>query len=557
MDNNKLVSDSNKELGFKLIKIDDIEIVDDYLFIALSNGQNILTNGKELYDVSEYDHLSSFFWMGDKFCAVFIKDISICVVNLKTMEVLFEDFKAYYVSKQDDRTINVLMKIGCGNNAIYDIQTKKYLPTPDNYEFEHSLGNNLYVFREEKNKLDTNFYDRNRCVMNANGKILIKNVEGWIYLSENHIIIIKKDEMRIVGFNDESILDIKTIKQNEEIIAKPNYYDGNIIIMVKGAIKIYTPSLELIKEIKIEELDEVIDYEIVSSTLKLCLPHMSEDAQINKHLFVNLETGKTISHIRIEGYPYWKPTAYVGQDSINTKFTNYHFYSKDFAPIISVNAKSYENVDNDRESMFFLKTVENDIEKKKLLNTENGNIKEVNYDYIKFPVNHYHGYGVDLTEGKIDFFDEKLEVIIPSFDYKKYELNLNDFGYFIVNSYVCIIRHFMDGYGISRCRTIVQKSNGEVILDSVNHRCFAVGNFIQIVHNEDFKNSEFLNTLTGEIGQLSISAEVSERGKIDLNEISNINNIFTISNNSELCPPLEADNELQTVKKLLFQNEDL
>lgn len=551
MINNELVSDLNNELGFKNIKIDDMDKVDDYLFIALSNGQKVLTNGKELYDVSEYSHLTALFSMDDKFCAVFTKGFSVCVVDLNNMEVLFEDKDAYYVSKQDDRTLHVIMKIGGGNDTIYDIETKKYLPAPNDYEFEHSLGNNLYVFRENNNS-DTNFYDYKRCVINANGKVIMKDIEGWIYLSGNHIIIIKKNEICIVGIDEESTLNMKTIKQNKEIIAKPAYHDGNIMIMVKGAIKIYTPSLELIKEITLEGLNEVIDYEIVSNTLKLCLPHTINGEQINKHLFINLDTGKSISHTRIEGYPYWTPTTYIGQDSVDTEITNYHFYNKDFDSIISVNATSYECVDTDRECMFVINTIESDAKNKQLLNAENGSIREVNYDFIKFPVNHQDGYGIDFTKEKIDFFDEKLEIIIPNFNYKKYKLKVYDFGYFIVNSYICIINHFIDGYGISRDRVILQNSDGYTILDSINHRCFALGNFIQIIQNGE---SEFLNTLTGEIGQLSISAEVDEKGKIDLKGISNINNLLTIGNNTQLSLPTTDDNETPKIKKLISKTK--
>lgn len=78
---NKLVVDIENLLGFKNIKIDSINKVEDYLFIKLDNGQNVLTNGKELYDVSGYSHLISMFNMGDKSCAVFIKKFSTCVVD--------------------------------------------------------------------------------------------------------------------------------------------------------------------------------------------------------------------------------------------------------------------------------------------------------------------------------------------------------------------------------------------------------------------------------------------------------------------------------------------
>lgn len=554
MTNNELIFSENNGLGLKHIKIIDIDKIDDYLFIILDNGQKILTNGNDLYDVSDYSHLSSMFNMGDKFCAVMTKGYSICVVDLKTMEVLFEDEKAYHISKQDDRTLHIIMKIGGGNNTIYDIETKKYLPAPDDYEFENSLGNNLYVFREQHNS-DTNFYDYKRCVINANGKILLKDIDGWIELSDNHLIISKKNKLCVVKINEDSTLEMKTIEQNEKIIAKPTNHGGNLIIMEKGAIKIYTPDLELVNEFFVDELDEVIDYETVSDTLKLCLPHTINGEQINKHLFINLNTGKSISHLRIEGYPYWVPTTYIGQDSIDSKITDYHFYNANFDSIIRVSANDYESVESNKECMFVIRTLDGENERKQLLNTENGNIRDVDYDYIHFHLSLPYGYGVNLSTKKMDFFDENLNIVIPNFDYKKFNMNYwhEEFGYFIINDYICINKHFVGDFGQSRWRTIIQKANGEVILDSVQHKCYPMGNFIQIIHNED---SEFLNTITGEIGPLGITATLDETGKIDFKRVNNVNNILSIGNGIPLGLPSAEENQTPKVKKLVPNKSD-
>lgn len=549
MTNNELIFSENNELGLKHIKIIDMDKVDDYLFIILDNGQKILTNGKDLYDVSDYNHLSSMFNMGGKFCAVMTKGYSLCVVDLKTMEVLFEDEKAYHISKQDGRTLHIIMKIGGGNDTIYDIETKKYLPASDDYEFENSLGNNLYVFREQHNS-NTDFYDYKRCVINADGKILLKDIDGWIELSDNHLIISKKNKLCVVKINEDSTLEMKTIEQNEKIIAKPTYHKGNLILMEKGVIKIYTPNLELVNEFFVDELDEVIDYEIVSDTLKLCLPHTINGKQINKHLFINLNTGKSISHLRIEGYPYWVPTTYIGQDSIDSEITDYYFYNASFEPIIKVSANSYKSVESNKECMFVIRTLDGEDEHKQLLNTENGSIRDVDYDYIHFHLSLPYGYGVNLSTQKMDFFDENLNIVIPNFDYKKFNMSYyyEEFGYFIINDYICINKHFVGDFGQSRWRTIIQKSDGEVILDSVQHKCYPMGNFIQIVHNRD---SEFLNTITGEIGPLGITAPLDETGKIDFKRVNNVNNILSTRNSTLLELPLAEEEQPPKVKKML------
>lgn len=88
-----------------------------------------------------------------------------------------------------------------------------------------------------------------------------------------------------------------------------------------------------------------------------------------------------------------------------------------------------------------------------------------------------------------------------------------------------------------------------MILDSVQHKCYALGNFIQIIHNN---KSEFLNTLTGEIGPLMITTNIdSETGKLDIKNINNINNILSIDSNERLMIIATQDEQESSVKKLV------
>lgn len=552
----ELINDSYNELGKRQIKIIDMDQVDDYLFIILDNEQKIITNGKEIYDMSNYNHLENIFSMQDKLCAVMIKGYdTTCVVDLKTTEVLFEDNTSYHVSKQDERTLHVMKKINKGNDAIYDIETKRYLKVPDHYEFEISLGDNLYVFREQHDS-EKDFYDYKRCVINADGKILLKDIDGWIEQANNHLIIKKTDKLCIIKINEDATIDMKTIEQNKKIIAKPSYNNGILVLIEKGAIKTYTPDLELVNQFIIDGLDEVIDYEIISDTLKLCLPYTIDKEQLDKLLFINLNTGKSISHLHIEGYPYWNPTTYIGQDNIDfdqdsmdSKITDYHFYNAKFDKIIKVSAKSYESVESNKECMFVIKGLNNH---KQLLNAENGSIRDIDYDYVHFHLSLPYGYGVNLSAKKMDFFDENLNIVIPSFDYTKFDLGFqyDKFNYFIINDYICIQKHFVGNFGQSRWRTIIQRANGEVILDSTQHKCYAIGNLIQIIHD---KNSIFLNTLTGEIGPLEITASTDENGKIDFQKIRSADQALSLENNIAFKFSENEEDQKLKVKKLLHE----
>lgn len=558
LNTNELSNISINELGLKNIKILNVEKANDFLFIVLDNDKRILTNGSELYDVSNYNHLSDLFNMGDKFCAVMRKDYSTYVVNLKTMEILYEDDKVYHIGKQDDRTLHVIMKIGGGNTTIYDIETKKYLPSPENYEFEKSLGNNLYVFREEHNS-GTDFYDYRRCVINADGKVILKDIDGWIELCENYLIIKKRKELCIVKINKDNSLNMNTIAQKGELIAKPEYYEGHIIIMGKDLIKIFTPDLNLVNQFEIKELESVIDFEIISNILKLCLPYTIDGKKVNKHLFMNLKTGKSISHVRIDGYPYWTPDVYVGKDDLNDEQlysfeydkiyeqTEYHFYDSDFNQIVDVKGNFYSKID---DNIFVVGTWNGKKCQRKFINAKTSVVKECDYDVIKFSPYNLYGCAFNTITNMLDIVDRNLSVIIPNIDYKRLGLSksndIGGFNYFVVNDYVCIITHIAEGPR-SFFRNIIQNANGEIILDSMQHKCYPMGNLIQII--KDGK-SEFLNTLTGQIGQLSLTVPTDEDGKIDFSKIKDLTSIFQIEDATQLLLP-SSDEQSPKVKKIL------
>ncbi len=526
MENGNLtINNEDYNLNYQNIFIKDIKRVDDYLFITLDNGQKILTNGDKIYDASEYDFLVKIFTMGDKLCAVLRKDVyALCVVNLNNMEVLFADYKAYLVTKQDERTLCIHLNDG-NIKTLYDIENKKYLPRPKDYEFESSLGNNLYVFREANSK--ESFFNYKRCVINIDGKIILKDIKGWIEYQDNHLIIKKDDGLCIIKINEDMTLKMQEIKQNENIIAKPEYNDGEIILIEKGAVRIYNLDFGLIREFKMADLEKVNDYELIEDTLKMAVPNIVDGKDIGKHLFLNLKNGRTISHLRIDGYPHWTPTTFVGQDSLKYEEQDFHFYDEKFNYVAKISGCFCDSIECNRECIFIIESLEDG--KNKIFNAANGKVLEANYDYVYFHSSKPYGYGVNIKAGKMQFFDENLNILIKEFDYQKYHINYEHSGfyYFIVNGYLCVIKHIADGPK-SIYRNILVNAKGEVILDSTQCDCYQIGSYIHILSKDD---SKFLNTLTNEICSLSLNAPVDENGKIDFKKVSNFNN-FLISSQS-------------------------
>jgi hypothetical protein len=361
--------------------------------------------------------------------------------------------------------------------------------------------------------------------------------------------------------NDDLSLTMNSIQQNEKIIAKPEYYDGHIIIMEKGSIKIFTPDLSLIHQFEIKELESVIDYEIVANTLKICLPYSVHDEIVNKHLFVNLENGTFLSHLRIDGYPYWTPKVYVGKDDLSDEQlcgfeygktyekTEYHFYDSNFNKITAIKGNFYSEIDN--ENIFVVGIWDGKDLKRKYMNAQTGEVKDCNYDVIQFSPDNLYGYAFNTITDMMDIVDHDLNVIIQNIDYKQLDLPKDNkffgsFNYFVVNDYVCIIKRISNG-PCSFYRYIIYDGNGKIVFDSMEHTCYAMGNFIQIV--KDGK-SKFLDTLTGEIGQLSITAPTDEYGKINFSRINDLKNIFQISSTNQSLLPSSSDQSLK-VKKLI------
>lgn len=526
MDTDLAYNPENKTFGFKNIAIKDMTKIEDWLFIILENNQKILTNGKEVYDFSDYDALKDIFAVNGKVYASLTKGFTLFLVDIHTQEVLFQDSDALHISMKNERILHVIKKIGKGNNTIFNLVTKKYLPVPENYEFEKALSDNLYVFREDD--CNKKFYELKRRVISADGKVIMSQIEGWIDLIDNYLIITKGEELSIYEMNNGVVSHIKTFKKGEDLIAKPCVYKGYIVIIEKGIVKLLKPNLEVAKKYKVEGLEEVIDSEWVEDTLKLAVPYVEDGEKINKQMHINFKTGKIISHVRIDGYPYWTPTTFVGRDIANfssDEGTNFYFYDRESNMFFSINAIYYDVLGNN-EQIFFIASSETNY----LLNSETRVLQKVLYSSVCFHATLPYGFAVNGDV--IDFIDRDFSVLVSGINYKYYELDLtmDGFGYFIVNGYLRLNIPFEDEYGRYRNRCVLIAPNKEIVIDSIKDECYQVGDFIQIVNKS---TSWFLDTKTGKKGVLNIKAPINDNGIINFSKLGNIASVLAISNESK------------------------
>lgn len=543
MDTDLLCNPENKTLGFKNFAIKDMIKVEDWLFIVLENNQKILTNGKEVYDFSLYDTLKDIFVVNGKVYASVTKGFTLFLVDIHTQEVLFQDSEAYYIKIKNERILYVIKNLGKENDGLYDLVTRKYLPVPENYEYERTLSQDLYVFREDDDNKE--FYELKRCIISVKGETLLSQIEGLIFLIDNYLIIKKRNELSIFEMNNGGVSHIKTFKRDNKIIAEPDIYKELIIIIERGVIKLLKPNLEVVKEFKIDGLEEVIGSQWVEDTLKLALPYTEDGKKINKQMHINFKTGKIISHVRIEGYPYWTPTTYVGRNitSLSSeKGTDFYFYDRDSNLFLSINAKQYDVLGNN-EQIFFIVSSKND--KNYLLNSETKVLQEVPYSSVCFLSTYHYGFAVKSGIDTIDFIDKDFNVLLSNINYKEYELNLapGGFGYSIVNGYLalCIPLNEYD-------RSVIIAPDGEVLTDSTNGELYSLGDYIHITNG---KKSEFLDTKTGKKGVLSIKVPINDDGTIDFLKLGNIASIFAISNESK-----NIEGTLKRERKFEFLNTE-
>jgi len=541
---------SSNDLSYKNIGVKKIVHHDNCLFIVLDNEQKLLAVENRIYDVSEYEHLVNYLVINGREYAV-LRNLYLYLVDLETMEVVYHDKDAYSIFKNDENTLKVLMQ--SNGKKIFNLNTKEYFNVPNDYEYEDSLGDNLYIFREKKSEKD--FYNLKRYVLNLDGKELLKDIEGYIYYKDGKLVIIKKDEINIIEMDDETF-EVKTVKKGGPIIATPLYFEGIVVTVLENSVNIYNLNLEVIKTIKVEGLTKVSDITLNGNVLHLIVPYTVDDDEKYKRVYVGLKAGNVVSHRFLEGYPYWTPTTFIGNDSNDLEMKDYYFYDEDLNLIRRIRANAcVDNIDDNKESIFLLKRkVDNKIQTI-IFNSASNALLERDYDSIKFSGSIPYGYGVDFERKTMDFFDRDLNIVIPNFEYENYGLNprhiYNEFSYYIMNGYVCIQKHFVDDFGESRYRTTIYRVDGEVILDSIRERVGAIGKFFQITSDG---NNQFLNTETGEIGTLVISAPVDELNKVQVSQLEYRSNTIRIGTSD--VTPLDSPSK-RYIKRLyaLFESD--
>ena len=493
----------------------------DYYYIKLENEQSFVTNGEKLYDTSFYGTVTNVFFMGERLCVACNSFLNTQLIDLDTKEVLFNDNNVNDVAGKDQ-----VLWVSRSNkpNTLFDINSKKYLYDGSDYKYDYSLENGYYIYQEVNPH--KNYKDLKRRVINSNGDIIIDDIIGIVYIKDNHLIITKDGVMDVITFHDRNTFSSRKYAKGENTLAKPIYINGEIILVEKGYVRFYSLENELLREVKINGLEQVVDSEYVSNILKLCIASSDKEDSPTGHVFLNIKTLKTISHYRISEYPYWTPKCFVGFDAYNDEYkhyetnvlyepSNYYFYDLDLNEIACIKGNKMKEIN--LEDLFQIQTWNGQNYNNVFVNASTQVVKPCIYDTIVFKGEAACGYAISDEEDRMDIVDLNLNVLVDHVDEKIEFGAYNFWDAYLVNDYVALILCYHDMRNLYR--SVLFNPDGEVIMDS-NYKVFPIDNTMQLMGSTREKTL-FLNTKTGEIKPLTISAKADKHGLIDFDTITN------------------------------------
>lgn len=519
------------------IEVLNIKENNGYIHITLCNGEKILTNGTEIYNVSNYPNFTEILEINNEKYAVFESFSNSKIINLSNNECVFEDKDVCFVAKVDEYVIRVYKN--SNEQYLYNLETKQYINIDENYEYEQKLKDGYYSIVEKDKNYEKEFHDRLRMIIDKKGKVIAKDIKGYIYYDSDNIIIYDKKDFAVLTFTKEKY-EFKKFEQNEQIIGKPQYSDGKIVLVEAGQIKVINTNLEVLDIIKVPELKSTIDTEICGKYLYISISDDKSSTQFRK-VFINLENQKIIRFENIEQYECWNPTSFVGINYINDK-KECHFYNKDFEFIYSVLAKEYAPLGGEKEDVFLVYCDD----KRLLIDPNKKIIKEVKYNRIDFAPQKSYGHALNLEDEVIDFLDENYNAVVKNFKYNEHNIKVyENLSVILANNHAVVSSHIPDGT-ISRFRRLIINKEGKVLLDtfsSVTH----IGKFFQI--SSDTRTTYF-NTETGEQGELFIKIPYDfKQDKIDFNTLIQSRQIQLFTSNSN---KLLENGEQVKKKTLLF-----
>lgn len=476
----------------------NIERIDDYIFIETSEGSFLIDQNKKVYSLGKCLHVDKVHHMGDDIMGVLHRNYKQELVDLNTNEVIVsQDISACTgIFKVDDDYVELLSYNH--KPQLFNVRKKCYIK-PDlgiEVEYARKVGPGLFVF--ENNDYSKGIYKH--FVVDDEGKLVYDCGAYFPYFADGTLVLsaLRDHEVVIIRNVLEGNREIEYISQNEMVHSNPLVHEGDnnvadAICFVSGSdFVIADLSMNIKKKYPLD-----IEYDKVEIQLwgdiAVVIVTKGDDATC---VALNIKTGVTIKHHGIWVLPLdvIGPVVIRGCDKVGEKDYVFTIYDENGSEYTHHHASDCFNIHTEKMNLIKFANVDH-MDKTVVYDVEKKEEKEIPWMEPEFrtdrdgkylPIGFGIRYGENWQDEIIDFFDEDLNVVMEGLKARDYKINTNDFAYELRNNLLLLIIPKSNGPR-TFYRRLVMNKNGKVIHDSYDNQISFIGNFLQIIDEENAK----------------------------------------------------------------------
>ena len=477
--------------------------INDHYFIIETDKTTFLTNGKDVYDIKNYKNVKKVLFFNNELYMFTYKDFTGTLIKVDNLEVLFHEFDIYDVVFSI-ASPNILILLSSGDSSLlYNFQEKRFICKDLKYHFLYIIADNLFIYEDLKPDKDDN-----KCnyLFNDQGEKLLDCGSRIPYFMDGNLVMQVNKEIHIyhdfLGENNKQTI----LAKGSSIIAKPQIYHDNFVIVVDGFVKIINANLEEIKLIPYNTDNEITDTTVEKDYLLM-------KVKVNdtfKTVAVSLVNDFIVEHDFMDVLPYWeeeKRRTIVAYDKVidNNKDSNlvrpreyiYTLYDEEGNKLFS-SSERFTDVDDlstDKNNLFKFTSREST----KVLNIDTLEFRQVPWVNIHFNEDGYAFCFNDETE-LCDVIDQDLNVCFSGINLNKINIrNYTSSFFFLLNNLVCLV----DNLPYNQTRFVILDEEGNVYLDSIDCSVNTVGNYIEVIEDGEIK---YINSITKTTTENSIPA---------------------------------------------------
>ena len=502
------ISKQERELP-NTYQVISIETVDDYIFVETNGKSFLIDKDKNVYDVGKYNCAKNVYKMGDDILAVLEVDHHQDLVNIKTKEVVLSQRISYCsgIFKIDDDYVETM---GYDHpTMLFNIRKKEYIkPNVDiPVEYSRKVGPNLFVY--EHNDYSKQIY--RKFVINQDGELVFDCGSYFPYYKDGRLILSALNDGEVVVV--DNVLDGNT---SSNMLSRNDKINSNPLVVTDERSKPEGICFVSGKEFLIVDFDMNIknkypldiDSEYDKTEIQLwgdISVIIVKKGEEHYCIALNLKTGKQIKHQGIWIIPVdaANPNVIRGCDPLGDGNHMFTIYDKEGNEYTHHRAKDCYNIHSRSMNLIRFYGIEGikgclvynkDTREEKIIPWVNPEFKMHDYEYMEYGFG--VRYGETFRDEIIDIFDEDFNVVFEGIDAKAYKIATDDFGYEVNNNLLLLTIPKSEG---SRTfyRKVVMDRNKNIIYDSYDGYLSFIGNFLQVIDEEQGK-TYYIDSRTGE-----------------------------------------------------------